>query len=82
VPSTALRDRIVQSLAARGYVPIYDLLASFRVRPRTLRADLNCPAYEGRLLRHHCGDSMPSGVANIADSARRAEFARNKALIA
>jgi len=39
--SAARRERIVQLLSARGYMPIDDLVAHFRVTPQTLRADLN-----------------------------------------
>jgi DeoR family glycerol-3-phosphate regulon repressor len=80
--SAARRERIVQLLSARGYMPIDDLVAHFRVTPQTLRADLNRLADEGRLVRHHGGASMPSSVANTAYAARRAEFAREKARMA
>ncbi len=77
----ARRERILQLLAARGYMAIDDLEAHFRVTPQTLRADLNRLADEGRLVRHHGGASMPSSVANTSYALRRSEFAREKALI-
>jgi len=76
------RERIVELLAARGYMAIDDLVAHFRVTPQTLRADLNRLADEGKLVRHHGGASMPSSVANTSYALRRSEFAREKALIA
>lgn len=79
--SDARRERIVQLLAARGYMAIEDLVAQFRVTPQTLRADLNRLADEGRLVRHHGGASMPSSVANTSYALRHSEFAREKALI-
>jgi DeoR family glycerol-3-phosphate regulon repressor len=79
--TAARRNRIVELLAARGYMGIDDLVAHFRVTPQTLRADLNRLADEGRLVRHHGGASMPSSVANTSYASRRSEFAREKAAI-
>lgn len=79
--SDARRERIVELLAARGYMAIDDLVAHFRVTPQTLRGDLNRLADAGRLVRHHGGASMPSSVANTSYALRRSEFAREKALI-
>ena len=80
--TTTRRDHILQLLRSRGYMPIDDLVAHFKVTPQTLRGDLNVLADEGRLIRHHGGASMPSSVYNSAYAERRSEFAREKVLMA
>ncbi len=80
--SAARRERILELIKDRGYMPIDDLVAHFRVTPQTLRSDLNWLADEGRVIRHHGGASMPSSVTNSSYALRRTEFAREKALIA
>lgn len=80
--TSARRERIVQLLATRGYVPIDGLVTHFRVTPQTLRSDLNRLADEGRVIRHHGGASLPSSVANTAYATRRGELAREKMLMA
>lgn len=80
--SAARRERIVELLRSHGYLPIDDLVAQFKVTAQTLRGDLNQLADDGRLIRHHGGASLPSSVNNSAYALRRADFAREKVLIA
>ncbi len=80
--SAARRERILELIKDRGYMPIDDLVAHCRVTPQTLRSDLNRLADAGRVIRHHGGASMPSSVINSSYALRRTEFAREKALVA
>jgi DeoR family glycerol-3-phosphate regulon repressor len=75
-------EKIVELVAARGFVSIDDLAAHFSVTPQTMRRDINTLAADNRLRRFHGGASAAPSSQNTEWSTRKQLQSEEKSRIA